>query len=217
MKHIYCVSGLGADEGVFSKYDFNGNIVHYIKWEIPLPRETIQHYAKRLSLQIKYANPVLVGLSFGGILCIEISKIIPSDLIIVISSVKSFHEIPYWMRLAGKLKLNKIFPVQPFKLIEPLENYNLGVENEAEKKMAAAYRANVDRGYCRWSVNQILNWNNEWRPENLFHIHGSNDRIFPLKKIKADHVIEGGGHFMIMNRAELVSAHVNQILRVNQV
>ncbi len=77
----------------------------------PLKNESIEQYAKRMSEKIHHENPVLIGLSFGGMMCIEIAKIINTDKIIIISSVKSFHEMPWWMRLAGKLKLYKIFPL----------------------------------------------------------------------------------------------------------
>ena len=43
--------------------------------------------------------------------------------------------MPLWMRLTGKLKLDKIFPLKTFRLIEPIENYNLGIENKDELKL----------------------------------------------------------------------------------
>ena len=212
MNHIYCISAFGADDKVFSKFELNGHEIHFIKWNIPGRKETISSYAKKLSEQILHRNPILLGLSFGGMMCIEIARIIPVQMIILISSIKSYREMPYWMRLSGKLKLDKILPLRSFKLIEPLENYNLGLESAAEKEMVTTYRRNIDRQYNNWAINQILNWKNDWKPENLFHIHGENDRIFPIKKIKADHVIPNAGHFMIMNRAVEVNEHIRLVL-----
>ena len=37
------------------------------------------------------------------------------------------------------------------------------------------------------------------------HIHGSADRILPIKYAKANIVIENGGHFMTLNKAKEVS------------
>lgn len=212
MKHIYCVSGFGADDKVFSKFDLHDHTVHFIRWNIPATNDTIRQYAENLAQQIHHDNPLLIGLSFGGMMCIEIAKIIPVERVILISSIKSFHEMPYWMRLSGKLKLDKIFPMRSFKFFEPLENYNLGVETETEKILVAGYRRNIDQRYTDWAIDKILNWNNEWKPANLFHIHGDHDRIFPIKNIEADHVVRGGGHFMIMNKADLVNAALNEAL-----
>ena len=215
MKHIYCISGLGADERVFSKFTFADHELHFIKWNIPLKNERIHDYAIRLTQQILHKNPVLIGLSFGGMMCIEIAKLIGVEKIILISSIKTFKEMPVWMRLSGKLKLNRIFPLRSFKLIEPLENYNLGLETKEEKQMVSQYRKNIDHTYSNWSINQILNWKNEWQPENVFHIHGDKDRIFPIKKIKAHHTIKTGGHFMIMNRSNDVNQIINSILQTD--
>jgi pimeloyl-ACP methyl ester carboxylesterase len=212
-KHIYCISGFGADERAFSKIDFGDNDVHFISWLLPITRESIQDYAKRMSKQIQHENPVLIGLSFGGMMCIEIAKCINTQLVILISSIKSFREIPLWMKLSAKTKLNKIFPLRSFKLIEPIENHQLGIENKEELNLVTEYRKNISPVYTNWAINEILNWKNDWQPANLKRIHGSKDRMFPIKYIKPDYVIEGGGHFMIMNRSKEINEIIKLLLR----
>jgi len=212
MKHIYCISGFGSDERVFSKLTFDGYETHFIQWIIPDKNDSISTYAEKLILQIQHSNPILIGLSFGGMMCMEIAKLISVEKIILISSVKSFHEMPLWLRISGKLKLNKIFPMRPFKLIEPLQDYNLGIEDIDEKELVHSYRKNINHQYSNWAINIILNWKNEQVHANLFHIHGDNDRIFPLKNIKADYIVNTGGHLMVMNRFKAVNEYINTIL-----
>ncbi len=209
MKHIYCISGFGADERVFSKLNFNADTVTFIQWTEPLKNESIDEYAKRLIEKVHHKNPILIGLSFGGMMCIEIAKIISVSRIVIISSIKTYHEMPLWMRLSGKLNLHKIAPSKSYKIYEPLENYNLGIKNKDELQLVREYRSHISKTYTKWAINEILHWKNNWIPENIIHIHGSDDHIFPVKKLKADHVINGGGHFMIMNKA----AAVNEIFR----
>lgn len=209
MKHIYCISGFGADERIFSHLNFGDNDVHFIQWKIPLPKETLVNYVARMAEEIVHPNPILTGVSFGGMVSIEIAKSIPVEKIILISSVKNFHEMPLLMRLAGKSKINKVVPLKPYSFLEPIENYNLGITNEEEKILAKEYRKNINPLYLDWAINEIVNWKNDWRPVNLFHIHGSKDRIFPLKNIRADFVVPDGGHFMLMNKSE----NVNEILK----
>ena len=212
MKHIYCISGFGSDERVFSKLTFTGYETHFINWIIPDKNESISAYAKRLTKQIHHDSPILIGLSFGEMMSIEIAKLFPVEKIILISSIKSFHEIPWWIKLSGKLRLNKIFPMRSFSLIEPIENYNLGVESIEEKEMVHLYRKNISRQYTEWAVDIILNWKNDEVPKNLYHIHGTNDRIFPLRNIKPDYIVNTGGHLMIMNRFKVVNEYINAIL-----
>jgi pimeloyl-ACP methyl ester carboxylesterase len=215
MKHIYCISGLGADERVFAKFQFPQHEVHFIKWITPEKKESIEVYAKRLTEQIHHENPILIGLSFGGIMCTEISRQIKVELIIIISSVKFYSELPFWMQLSGKLKLNRLFPMRSFKIIEPIENYNLGVKTKEEIAMVNDYRKNIDPIYSNWAINAILNWKNKVPVKNIYHIHGDKDRIFKIKNIKADYTIKDGGHLMILQRSDEVNKIINSILQKN--
>lgn len=210
MKHIYIISGFGADERVFSKLDFGNNKVYFIQWRIPEKHETIVSYAYRMSREIVHPNPILIGLSFGGMMAIEIAKLIPIEKVILISSIRDRYELPLFMKLTALLHLNKIIPMRPYKILEPIENYNLGVETVEEKKLVKEYRQNIDPRYTDFAINEIVNWKNEWSPENTIHIHGTNDHIFPIKYIKnPDYIIRGGGHLLLMNNAD----EVNEILK----
>ena len=213
MKPVYCISGFGADERVFSKLNFNGYDVHFIPWIIPQEKENIASYAARMSESIKDKNPVLLGLSFGGIMCIEIAKIINTSQVIIISGIKTRHELPFWMKFAGIFKLDKVFPLRTFRFIEPLENHNLGIETAEELNLVRYYRNTINQQYTNWATHQIINWKNDWIPERLYHIHGGMDHIFPARNIKADYVIPDGGHFMIMNRAEKINGIIQGLLK----
>lgn len=205
MKTIFCISGLGADERAFSKLNLPGYQLKVIQWKIPVPEETLEAYAMRMRHEIDENNPVLIGLSFGGIVCIEIAKQVPVEKIIIISSIKNKNELPLWMKLAAKSKLNRVFPMRSYKITVPVQNYFLGVKTQEEKNIVTVSRRRANITYTNWAVNKIINWKNLWQPPKLYHIHGSSDKMFPIKKIKADAVVRNGGHFMIMNRADEVS------------
>lgn len=213
MKTIYCISGLGADERAFSKLNIEAYQLKVIQWLQPLPKETIEEYATRMRAEINEENPVLMGLSFGGMLCIEISKQIPVQKIIIISSVKSYQELPLWMKAVGHLKLNKIAPIRSnHKLSLSLQNHFLGITTKEEKEIVAVSRKKHNTKYVQWAVDKVVNWKNNWQHPAIFHIHGDKDRMFPVKRIKPTYTIKNGGHFMIMNRAAEVSVFINQSL-----
>jgi pimeloyl-ACP methyl ester carboxylesterase len=152
MKKIYCISGLGADERAFAKLHIEGYQLIHLPWLLPVQNETIEQYAKRMSENIKEENPVLMGLSFGGIVSIEIAKYTPAEKVILISSVKSSKEMPVWMKLAGKLRLNKIMPMRPYKILEPLQNYNLGATTLGGKRNGKSFQ-----GECITSISSLGN------------------------------------------------------------
>jgi len=213
MKTIYCISGLGADERAFSRLQIHGYKLQYLPWLQPLKNETIEHYAKRMSEGITEENPILMGLSFGGMMSIEISKLIGVDKIIIISSIKSSAELPSWMRRSGKLRINKFFSMRSYRMLEPIQNRFLGVSTADEIAMVRNYRQKAHIVYTNWAVNEAINWRNNWQHPSIFHIHGDNDKLFPIKNVFPTHVVKGGGHFMIMNKADEVSIHINSILQ----
>src|SRR5215213_684757 len=168
-KNIYCISGLGADERVFDRLNINGCSLHHLKWIPPLVNETLPSYAARMSGQIKEKNPVLLGLSFGGMIAVEIAKQIAIEKLILISSVKTSNEIPGWMRVAGSMNLHKLIPIKTNRFTEKADDKRMGIETIEEKIFVDHYRKQADQKYIDWAIDQILNWKNTWIPENTFH------------------------------------------------
>src|SRR5258706_15718778 len=105
---IYCISGLGADEKIFANLHIKGFELRYIPWIRPHKKERIEGYAKRMMEYIKEDSAVLLGVSFGGMIGIEIAKQTKLHKLIIVSSIKSSSELPRWMKAAGTLKLDKL-------------------------------------------------------------------------------------------------------------
>lgn len=205
-KHIYLIPGMGADHRIFSNLTFSRDYaVHHLPWLTPLKTESVEQYATRMAASITGPAPVLLGVSFGGMISVEIAKLMPVSKVILISSIKTKHEKPLFFRAAASLRLNRILPMKSYSFLTPLQNYNLGIESEDEKRLAAEYRRNLDPVYTDWAIDRILNWENEFVPPHTVHIHGSEDRIFPLRYTEPTNVIQGGHHLMVMNRAQEIS------------
>ncbi len=209
---IYCISGLGADEKIFSNLHFQGYTLKHLPWLRPHKNEKIGHYAGRMAAAIHHPSPIVLGVSFGGMMGIEMARQMEMKKLILVSSIKSSAEMPRWMKLAGRFKLNKILPSRPLTFTERIDNRRLGVSNEEEKLMARAYRRSADSVYIEWAIHQILNWNNDWQPSHLTHVHGDSDKIFPVKKIAGARIIKGGTHMMIYNRAEEICEYIRMEL-----
>lgn len=208
MNKIYIFSGLGVDRRVFDNIDFGNLDVEFIDWIMPLRNELLENYAERISLKITTENPILIGLSFGGMVAVEISKIIKTKQIILIASAKNKFELPKFNRVSGKLKLNKLIPKSVFKSQNFVTNWLLGIETESDKQLLKDILNDTDADFFSWAINEIVNWKNEAIPENVIHIHGNKDHIIPFNNVKADFVIEGGGHFMTVNK----SVDIQQII-----
>jgi len=212
-KRIYCISGLGADEKVFSKLTLVGCELVFLPWFMPQHNESIQDYARRMSLRIQEERPVVLGVSYGGMVAIEISKLLELEKLILVSSVTTKYALPWWMRVSGKLQLHKLVRPRPHPLFYPIENYFLGTSSKSEKRMANQFRKHVDGRFLQWSINEIVTWSNVTKPHNCIQIHGTADKLFPVRKSNASYHIEKGGHFMVYNRAADVSNIILQELR----
>ncbi|TKC12863.1 alpha/beta hydrolase [Pedobacter polaris] len=58
-----------------------------------------------------------------------------------------------------------------------------------------------------------MNWENEDYLSNLIHIHGTADKIFPIKNIRNVIEIPTGGHFMIVNKASQIEQLIFDLLK----
>ncbi|MFN8417474.1 MAG: alpha/beta hydrolase [Cytophagaceae bacterium] len=208
-KQLYIFSGLGADERVFQRIDFSEYSIKHIQWEAPVEKESIEEYAARLLNQITTPNPILLGISFGGMMAVEIAKQIEVKKVIVISSVKIRKELPLCFRLAGMVRLHFLFPYRLMKKSNRMTNWFFGIDSRIDEHLLKQILTDTDIFFLKWAIDKIVRWNNKTIPENIFHIHGSNDKIFPFDNVKMDAIIHEGGHFMIMNKAE----EVNEILK----
>ena len=211
MNKIYIFSGLGVDQRVFDNIDFGNLDVEFIDWIEPLKNESLDSYAKRIAQNLTVPNPSLIGLSFGGMVAVEISKILQTKKIVLIASAKTKSELPEIYQVAGKLKINKLIPNQLLKKQNFITNWCFGLEIKSEKQLLKRILKDTNPNFLSWAINEILNWKNEVQLNNCLHIHGNKDRIIPIHNIKADFVIENGGHFMTVNKAEEIERIIKQI------
>jgi pimeloyl-ACP methyl ester carboxylesterase len=210
LKDIYLLSGLGADRRVFDYVDLQGFKLNHIDWIDPLEDEKIEAYAKRLLAQIPTNKPILIGVSFGGILAIEIGKLIEAEKIVLISSAKTRTDIPFGYRLAGNFWANKLIPAPLYRQANFIVYWLFGVKKKEEKELLKAIMDDADNDFVDWATNKIVNWDNERLLPNVVTVHGTSDRVLPFKS--ADYVVDQGGHMMIVTRAQEVSNILRKIL-----
>lgn len=215
MNSVYILSGLGVDERVFTEMDFSGLNVTHIHWETPYKNETIQSYAEKLIKQIKTHNPILIGLSFGGMMAIEIGKKIKTERIILLASVKTKHEIPRLHRFLGQIGILKVIPVSLLKSTNFIAHWLFGTESTSDRVLLKQILADTDPVFIKWALYQILHWKNIEIPLNVKHIHGTKDRLLPIRLLSCDIKINGAGHFMTVNRAMEVSKAIKLLLEWN--
>jgi pimeloyl-ACP methyl ester carboxylesterase len=213
LKDIYCLSGLGADKRVFQKLKFRGYQPIHIKWLKPKIGESIADYTQRLATQIKAERPIVIGLSFGGIIAVEMSKYIPIEKIILISSTKNRHEVPFYFQMFRYLPIYLLLPAKFLLWIgQLLASWFFSLKSIDDRKLLKAILFDTDAHFLKWAIHQVVIWKNELIPENVYHIHGESDRIFPYRFVHEDFNVRYGGHFMIVSQAEYISNLIQKII-----
>lgn len=212
--HIYFVPGLAASSKIFEYLAFPSDQfeLHFLEWLIPISEnESIENYAKRMTVFITEENPVLVGVSFGGIMVQEMSKHVNTQKVIIISSVKSNKEFPKRLKILQQTKAYKLFPT---KVVSNLEDFSIIAFGEFAKKRVELYKKYLsvrEPLYLTWAIEHVLNWKQTNTQENITHIHGKADHIFPSKHIKNCIFIENGTHIMILNKAKTISKIIQNL------
>jgi len=153
-----------------------------------------------------------LGVSFGGMLVQEMAKIIQVKKVIVVSSVKSKHELPKRMIFAKYTKVHKLLPTSLVNNVELLAKYAFGESVTKRLHLYEKYLSIRDKYYIDWSIDQIVNWQQEAPPSNIVHIQGERDAVFPLVNIKDCIVVKNGTHTMIIHRARWFNEHLPTII-----
>lgn len=212
--HVYFMPGMAANALIFDNIKLSENHfeVHYLKWILPHKNETLESYAIRLIQDIVHKNPVLIGVSFGGILVQEMAKHIHTKKVIIISSVKSNKELPKRMLIAKYTGIYKVLPTRLVNNMEVLAKYAFGKKVVKRLVLYEKYLSVRDKYYLDWAIRQIINWQQSEADPKIIHIHGEEDPVFPIKHIKECISIKGGTHIMIIDKYKWFNENLPKII-----
>ena len=205
---IYLVPGLGAGTEIFEylRLPEDRFEVHPIEWLIPQSEdESLENYANRMAEFVKDEMPVLIGVSFGGLLVQEMSKLIPAKKVIIISSLKKRSELPKRLKLLQKLGLYKLLPTGRISRIDDFSRFNFHQTLKRKTELYNRYMRVRNEKYLNWAIKTVLHWKGSGDISNVVHIHGTQDEIFPIKHIDNCIPVEKGTHAMIITRAKRIS------------
>jgi pimeloyl-ACP methyl ester carboxylesterase len=213
MKHVYLMPGMAASSLIFeniklSESDFT---IHYLEWMVPQKQESLTSYVSRLSKLVTHENPILIGVSFGGIIVQEMAKQIAVEKLILISTVKSNKEFPRRIRFSKTTGLHKIFPTSLIERFDLWGKYSFGISSK-KITLYKKYLSVNSSIYLDWALDVIVNWEQEDPLPGLIHIHGDADPIFPIKYINDCIVVPGGTHIMIVNRYRWFNEHLPELI-----
>jgi len=212
---LYFFSGLGADKRVFQRLILPEFFtIHHIEWSPVNIEDSMEDYCRQLALQIDQSKPyILVGLSFGGVIAIQMSKFLKPLQTVIISSFCFKKELPRFYILLGKTKIYRLLPSRVLLKPSGFMFRLFGANDSAKKKMLISILEDTDPVFFRWAVKQLFTLENNFKPEPFLHIHGTADKIIPFNLQMGAIPVEGGEHLMVYGKAEQVSEILLQNLK----
>ena len=207
---IYGISGLGADQRVFQELKLSTRL-ETLPWVIPNKKETLPCYAERMCSQIDQTEDfIILGVSFGGLVAVEMSKILKPKLTILVSSLETKNELKPIFSFLNKTKLGNILPKQLFVPPNRLAYHLFGTN---KREMLANILRDTDRAFSKWAVNAMLNWKNEEKIYPLLKINGAKDKLMKGTIDSNTIVIDKGEHFMIVDKSTAISKIINERIK----
>ncbi len=206
---IYCFSGLGADERVFGflKLNLSYELIP-VRWIKPIEGEVLEEYSKRIFKNIQTTKSFgILGISFGGVVAQEVSKLVKPKFTLLISSINSPIQIPFLLKVTPSFVL-RIVPASLLKPPSWIANYMFSAKN---KKVLQKILLDTDPHFVKWALIAFKNWKPKGINLNCFFISGLKDRIF--KPTNEGVKIQNGGHFMVVDLANEVSEEINYFLK----
>ncbi len=216
--HVYCMPGLAANPTIFEKIELPKEKfkIHWLDWLLPKKKESLEDYSRRMCSRVKHENPVLIGVSFGGVVVQEMAQFLDPLRVIIISSVKTKEELPRRMKLARRTGLFKVLPTSLASHVDAFENLVMGDFAKKRVQLYKKYLSITDTRYLDWAIEKMVCWDRTSPLPGVVHIHGDKDEILPYRYIKGCITVEGGTHIMIINRFRWFNEHLEEIIETGK-
>ena len=213
---IYCFPGQGSDARIFDSIRVDTALFKLVFVEYGTPKKgmDMKEFAFSLLNEIDSMNRyALLGVSLGGMICIELSDSLNPWKTILISSAKNRNELPVRYKFQKTIPLYKLFPkkilLKGAKVVQPLVEPDRNNNKETFKDMLNKKNA----AYMKQTINILINWERDINMKKIYHIHGDNDHTLPLRHIKnPDFIVKNGSHMMTLTRGTEISRILNDIL-----
>lgn len=179
-------------------------------WPKPSEDESLTSYCERLANELRPLGAVAIGgISFGGVIAMEVARFLNPRCVILIASVRSPKEMPWRIRVLRNFLW--LLPLVPIRWMQWLARA-IPLWSSVFAGIVQEFRQ-ADPVTLRWSIRQVLRWQGP-PPLScpLYQVHGDRDFLFPYKLTAPDVLIRGGGHLISMTRGKQVNEFIRACL-----
>ena len=177
-------------------------------WIPHLPRESLPAYSKRFADTLDIREPaILGGVSMGGMIALEMARLIPTRSVILIGSTRDMSILNPWLKWSERAsRLAPTVLLDKGRILAPLFLGQGGHIPREDRQLLIRMAREMDPAFLRWAARAVLEWPGCTDPGvPVHHIHGDRDWVFLARKVMPDRVIPGGSHVLNLSHPREVN------------
>ncbi len=206
MINYYLIPGMGADKRLFQHFNLTNGKVHHLDWIPHGSSKNLAEYATLMAERITTEKNVVVGSSMGGMVTVEIAKLIQPKGAVLVSAPSGRHEFPQVLKNLNALRLHRALTPKQVLRISTLADLFMGFKTDEQRAMFYDMLRGNGEDFLHFAISAVLEWKNTTQPTVPFiQILGTHDRLFKQHKIPNAVMLEGSGHFTAFERGKEVS------------
>lgn len=194
---LILLPGMGADARLFAPQSPVFPQLQVATWIPPEPRESLAHYAERMVDHWHPSNAdFLGGVSFGGVVALEMAALIQPLTCFLIGSIRHPNELPAtFRRLRSFTALTSGIPA-----LAKVAGWILGRAFNTSHRSALMQLSDADGRFLQWATRALLDWCPSMTVSqvNVLQLHGQRDWLIPAKKSRANIFVPDAGHLLTL-------------------
>lgn len=217
MIKVFLIPGLGADTRLYKNIVLPKGYERIpADWISPTENDNLSSYSQKLIDHYKIlSGDVVIGDSLGGMIAVEIAKLVELGKVILISSIKTATEAPWYFKLFQKVPIYRPIPADVMNKVGFMVKLVFGAMSADDLTLFKSMLSSSSPVFLKWAMHAVLYFDNTAQIPNLYHIIGDKDQVFPYKKIKdPTAIIKGGTHIMVFDRADEINKLLAEILKI---
>jgi hypothetical protein len=199
-KRLILFSGLGLDARYVTPPFALPFELYVPPWIDPLPNESLESYAQRIipTLKIDESQEYYIGgVSFGGMVALEVSRHLNPRAVFLISSCPSYRQVSWLVRFPGKVIAPRVTAnfVKHFLWLAPLAIRLTGPLHRDQRNLLIDIWNNANLEVMRWGAMIMTQWEFTHTLKVPIHeMHARYDLFIPLSGVNPDAIVENGWH-----------------------
>lgn len=216
MTRLVLLPGLGTTEGLFAPQRRAFPALEVPPWLEPERAETVPAYGRRMAATLGPAGSDLVlgGVSFGGMVALEMARHVPARAVVLIASAttgRALTRVAHGLARVGRPLPARALP--PPRPLWPVVAWAFGARTAEDRALVYELIRTSRPGFAKWGLGALLDWDpGGQQPCPVRRIHGLEDRLIGAARVPADMVIPGAGHLINVTHAADVNAFIRAAL-----